>query len=377
MQLPRRRFLRLATGAAALPAISRIARAQAFPTRPVTMIVPLAAGGSADVVGRILAERMRMSLGQPVIIENITGADGSIGTGRAAHARADGYTIVIGIISTHVLNGAFYSLQYDLLKDFAPISPLALFPFVLFARNTMPAKDLNELVVWLRANPNKASAGFATAASHLLTAFFQKQTGTQVTAVPYRGSAPELQDLVAGQIDVAFQPPDGLSLLRAGNVKAYAVTSDTRMTIAPAIPTFAELGLPTLSFSAWFGLFAPAGTPRDIIGKLNAAAVEGLADPAVQSRISDLGIEVFPREQQTPQALGALVKADAEKWWPIIKEFRDQDAMSRHFRLIFLERASVDRVDVVPTSANSLLMSPLSRKAPLQRPLGRPRRVLS
>jgi tripartite-type tricarboxylate transporter receptor subunit TctC len=321
MRLPRRRFLHLAASAAALPAVSRSARAQAFPTRPVTMIVPLAAGGSADVVGRVVAERMRMSLRQPIIIENVSGADGSIGTGRVAHARPDGYTIEIGVIGTHALNGAFYSLQYDVLKDFVPISPLASAPFVLFARKTMPAKDLKGFVAWLKANPNNASAGFATAASHLLTAFFQKQTGTQVILVPYRGSAPEIQDLVAGQIDVAFQPPDGLSLLRAGSINAYAVTSDTRLALAPDIPTFAEMGLPTLSFSAWYGLFAPKGTPNVIIDKLNGAAVEALADPAVRSRFVDLRMDIFPRERQTPKALGALQKADIEKWWPIIKEF--------------------------------------------------------
>jgi tripartite-type tricarboxylate transporter receptor subunit TctC len=272
------------------------------------------------VNGRVVAERMSGLLGRPIIIENISGADGSIGTGRAARARPDGYTIIVGQTSTLVLNGAMYSLQYDVLNDFAPISPLAALPFVLFARKTIPANDLRELIVWLKANPNKASAGIATVGLRLLTTFFQNRTGTDFALVPYRGVTPGIQDLVAGQIDLYFTTPLQLPLVRAGSVKAYAVTSDRRLALAPDIPTFAELGLPSLSFSEWNGLFAPKGTPKDIIVKLNGAAVEALADPAVRSRFVDIGFEVFPRERQTPEALGALVKADAEKWWPIIKE---------------------------------------------------------
>jgi tripartite-type tricarboxylate transporter receptor subunit TctC len=319
MNLPRRKFLHLAAGAAALPAAARIASAQAYPTRPITMIASLAAGSASDTTGRIMAERMRRPLGQPVIVENVSGADGSIGTGRAARARPDGYTIDIGTLNTHVLNGAFYSLQYDVLNDFAPISPLITTPFVLFARKAIPAKDLNELIAWLKANPNKASMGVNAVGPRLVAAFFQKETGTHFGLVPYRGVPPAMQDLVAGQIDLFFGAPDQLTLMRAGSIKAYAVTSNARLAVAPDIPTFAEMGLPALLWSSWYGLFAPRGTPRDITGRLNAAAVEALADPAVRSRLVDLGFEVFPREQQTPEALGALVKADAEKWWPIIK----------------------------------------------------------
>jgi tripartite-type tricarboxylate transporter receptor subunit TctC len=313
--LPRRRFLHIAASAAAFPAVSRDASAQSYPTRPITMIVPGGAGGPTDVVGRVIAERMRGFLGQPIIIENVTGADGSIGTGRAARAKPDGYTIDLGYMSANVLNGAFYSLPYDVLNDFAPISPLTTTPVVLFARKTMPAKDLNELIAWLRANPNTASAGVGTVGLRLLTALFQKETGTHFTLVPYRSGAVEVQDLVAGQIDLAFVGTPGLlSLMRAGSIKAYAVTSDTRLALAPDIPSFAEMGLPAVSWSSWVGLFAPRGTPTDIIGKLNAAALEALADPAVRSRLTDLGVEIFPRVQQAPEALGALVKADAEKW---------------------------------------------------------------
>jgi tripartite-type tricarboxylate transporter receptor subunit TctC len=320
MKRPRRQFLQLAAGAVVLPAVSRIAKAQAYPTRPITMIVPTVPGGILDTTARILAERMRGSLRQPIIIENVGGGDGSIGAGRAARARPDGYTIDLGYLGNHVLNGAFYPLQYDVLNDFAPILPLAASPQVLFARKTFPANDLNELIVWLKANPNKASAGISTVDHRITTAFFQKETGTRFTLVPYRGSAPAVQDLVAGQIDLLFNTLDRLPLVRTGGIKAYAVTSNTRLARAPDIPTFAQLGLP-LFWSAWAGLFAPRGTPRDIVDKLNAAAVGAVADATVSARLVDVGLEVFPPEQQTPEALGAIVKADAEKWWPIIKEF--------------------------------------------------------
>jgi tripartite-type tricarboxylate transporter receptor subunit TctC len=321
MKLPRRTFLQLAGAAAAGPTFSRVATAQAFPTRPITMILPFAAGGSLDAIGRLLAERMKKSLGQPVIVENVGGADGSIGVGRAARARPDGYTIDLGFLGGHVLNGALLSLPYDVLNDFVPISPLVTSPEVLFSRETLAAKDLNELIAWLKANPNKASMGIVAVGPRLVATLLQKETGTHFALLPYRGLSLAAQDLVAGQIDFLLGAPAFLSLVRAGSIKAYAVTSDTRLAGAPNLPTFAEMGLPALSWSAWYGLFAPKGTPKDIIAKLNAAAVDALADPAVRSRLADLGQEIFPREQQTPEALGAIVKADAEKWWPIIKEF--------------------------------------------------------
>src|SRR5215475_4508217 len=320
MKLPRRKFLQLAWAAGAAPSFSRLATAQMiYPSRPITIIVPFPPGGTVDAVARVLAERMRGALGQPIIIENVSGAGGSIGTGRAARAKPDGYTIDLGLLSTHVLNGAFYSLPYDVLNDFAPVSPLGTTASILYARKTMQAKDLRELVDWLRTNPNKASAGIPIASWHLLTAFFQKETATQFTFVPYRSGV--MQDLLAGRIDLSFMTPDMLPLVRAGSIKAYAVASDTRFALAPDIPTFGEMGLPTVSYSAWYGLFAPKGTPKEIIGTLNAAVVEALADRAVQSRLADFGVEIFPRDQQTPEALGARVKADAEKWWPLIKEF--------------------------------------------------------
>jgi tripartite-type tricarboxylate transporter receptor subunit TctC len=322
MKFPRRQFLHLAAGAVALPVVSRIASAQTYPTRPITMIVPGVAGGPTDVFGRIMAEGMRRSLGQPVVVENVTGADGTIAVGRAARARPDGYTIDIGFMSTHVLNGAFYSLPYDLLSDFAPIAALEKTALIVVGRKTLPAKDLPELIAWLKANPNKASVAVATAGIRLLATYLQKQTGTQFVLLPYRGTAPALQDLVAGQIDLLFDNArTSLPLVRAGSIKAYAVTGDMRLTVATDIPTFAEMGLPALSYSEWVGLFASRGTPREIIGRLNGAAVDALADPAVRARIVEFGAEIFPRDQQTPEVLGALVRSDAEKWWPIIKEF--------------------------------------------------------
>jgi tripartite-type tricarboxylate transporter receptor subunit TctC len=322
MKLRRRQFLHLAASAAAVPAASRIAGAQSYPTRPITMIVPFAAGGIVDAVARIVAERMKESLGRPIVIENVSGADGSIGTGRAARARPDGYTIDLGFLGTHVLNGALFSLQYDVLNDFASISPLAAGPGILFAKKAMPGEDVKELIAWLKDNPNRASAGITTPSVHLLTALLEKEAGTQFNLVPYRVFALAMQDLVAGRIDLTFGGADQLPLVRAGTIKAYAVTSEARMAFAPDLPTFAEMGLPALSYSIWWAIFAPKGTPRDIIGKLNVAVLETLADPAVRSRLTDLGLEIFPREQQRPDALGAMQRADAEKWWPLIKEFR-------------------------------------------------------
>jgi tripartite-type tricarboxylate transporter receptor subunit TctC len=221
-----------------------------------------------------------------------------------------------------VFNSAYYALPYDVLNDFAPILPLVRFPALIFARKTLPPNNLIELIVWLKANPNKAAAGRAALPFHLLAALFQKETGTQFAIIPYRGGAPALQDLLAGQIDLFIATSTAfLPLVRAGDIKALAVTADTRMAVAPDIPTFVEMGLPALSYSEWSALFAPKGTPADIVGKLNAAAVEALADPAVQSRLADLGNEVFPREKQTPEALASMQRTDAEKWWPLIKEF--------------------------------------------------------
>jgi tripartite-type tricarboxylate transporter receptor subunit TctC len=263
---------------------------------------------------------MRVSLGQPVIIENVSGADGSIATARAARARPDGYTIELGYRGTHVLNGAFYSLQYDVLNDFAPISPLVTTPGVFFASKNVAANDLRGWIAWLKANPGKASVGIYTVGVRLIMAVFQRETGTRFALVPYRGVPPAMQDLMAGQIDMVPGTPDQLPLLQTGRIKALAVTGETRLSLAPDVPTVAEIGLPTFaSLGGWLGFFAQRSTLKDIISKLNAATVEALADPGARTRIADFGMEIFPREKQTPEALAAIVKADAEKW--LITEF--------------------------------------------------------
>jgi tripartite-type tricarboxylate transporter receptor subunit TctC len=323
VKLPRRTFLHLAAGATALPAVSRFAWAQTYPTRPVTMIVPFAAGGPTDVLGRILAERMRGALGQTVIVENSTGAGGTIGVGRVARASPDGYMIGLGLWSTHVVNGAIYTLSYDLIKDFEPVALISrTLGLVIVAKKAMPATDLRELIDWLKAKPEKAS--FATAGvgspPHIAGVLFEKLSGTQLQFVHYRGSAPAIQDLVGGQIDMGIDSPTTtLPQVRAGTIKAYAVTAKSRLSAAPDIPTVDEAGLPGMYLSVWFGLWAPKGTPKDVIAKLNLAARAALADPGMGSRLADLGQEIFPADQQTPEALAALQKAEIEKWWPIIK----------------------------------------------------------
>jgi tripartite-type tricarboxylate transporter receptor subunit TctC len=289
------------------------APAQTYPSRPVSIIVPFPAGGPTDALARILAERMRLSLGQSVIIENPTGAGGTIGTGRVARAAPDGYTIILGHWQTHVVNGATYTLSFDVVKDFEPISLVADTPVWLVARQTLPAKDLTELIAWLKDNPHKATVGIPGVGGGA-------DTGTRFQFVPYRGGAPMIQDLVAGQIDLTFtQVASSLAQVRAGQIKAYAVMAKTRWWAAPETPTIDEAGTPGLYASFWHGFWAPKNTPRDIIGKLNASVVETLADPAVRRRLIDVGQEIWPREKQTPEALAAQQKTEIEKWWPIIK----------------------------------------------------------
>jgi len=306
--------------AAALIGIGATA-AQPYPSRPITLIVPFAAGGPTDTLARVIAERMRVSLGQPVIIENVAGASGSIGVGRVARAIPDGYTIGIGQWDTHVLNGAVLPLQYDLLKDFAPIAQLPSNPQLIVARKDLPPKDLGELIAWLKANPEKASQGTAGAgsAAHISGAYFQSLTSTRFQFVPYRGAAPAMKDLMGGQIDLMFdQAVNSLPHVRGGRIKAYAVTARTRLASAPEIPTVDEAGLPGFYISVWRGLWVPKDAPLEAIGKLNAAVMDALADPAVRQRLADLGQDIPPREQQTPEALGTLHKTEIAKWWPIV-----------------------------------------------------------
>jgi tripartite-type tricarboxylate transporter receptor subunit TctC len=286
------------------------------------MVVPFAAGGPTDVIGRVLAERMRNTLGQTVVVENTTGAGGTAGAGRLARAAPDGYTIGIGQNGSHVITGATYSnLPYDLLKDFEPLTLVCITPFMVVAKKSVPANDLKSFIAWLKDNPNKTvgTAGQGSI-SHVCGLIFQNATQTQLQFVPYRGIAPAMQDVVAGQIDMIISDPVAtLPQARSGNIKAYAVCASARLPAAPEFPTVDEAGLPGYHVALWHGLWMPKGTPKPILDKLHAAAVEALADPAVRTRLEALGQDIYPRERQTPEALGALQKSEIEKWWPIIK----------------------------------------------------------
>jgi tripartite-type tricarboxylate transporter receptor subunit TctC len=271
---------------------------------------------------RVMEPQLTRSLGQPLIIETISGAAGSLGTAKLARAAPDGYTIGLGQWDTLVLNGAIYKLPYDLRTDFQPIALFASNPQLIVSRKDLPAADLRELIAWLKQRPEKATQGTAGAgsAAHISGAFFQSVTGTRFRFVPYRGAGPAMQDLLGGQIDLMFdQVGNALPHVRSGDIKAYAVTAKNRLAAAADIPTVDEAGLPGFHVSVWRGLFAPKGTPRDVIGRLNAALVDALADPAVRQRLADLGQEIPTREQQTPEALGALHQAEIAKWWPIVK----------------------------------------------------------
>jgi tripartite-type tricarboxylate transporter receptor subunit TctC len=309
-------------GAAALLLQVVAVAAQTYPSRPITMIVPFSAGGPTDTIARIMAERVRGPLGQTVVIENVTGAAGSIGVGRVARSAPDGYTLSIGHWSTHVVNGAIYSLPYDVFNDFEPISLIASNPQLVISKLGVPATNLKELIAWSKANQDKLSVGTAGAgsASHVSGVYFQNTLGARFQFIPYRGAAPALQDVMAGQVDIMFdQAANSLPQVRGRTIRAYAVTAKKRLVSAPDIPTVDEAGLPDFYIAVWHGLWAPKGTPKEVIGKLTAAVREALADPTVQKRLVELGQDIPPPEQQSPEALAAYHKAEIDKWWPIIK----------------------------------------------------------
>jgi tripartite-type tricarboxylate transporter receptor subunit TctC len=310
--------------AAALIVLASImnAAAQTYPVRPITMIVPYPPGGPTDTLGRILAERMRATLGQPVIVENVGGAGGTIGAARAVRAAPDGYTINFSNVASHVFSNVVYKLPFDMLADLEPIALLTISPVWIIARNSLPAKDVKELVAWLKANSDKATWGIVGPGSpaHLCGVYFQKNTGTTFQFVPYRGAGPVIQDLVSGQIDLScIEASASRPAVQGGKVKAYGLLAKTRWAASPNTPTIDEAGVPGLYLPFWHGMWAPKGTPADVVGQLNVALIDALADPAVSKRFTDLGVAIAPREQQNPDGLRSHHKAELDKWRPIIE----------------------------------------------------------
>jgi tripartite-type tricarboxylate transporter receptor subunit TctC len=322
MDLNRRKLLHLCASAVLLPNSLRSAAAQSYPGHPITVIVPVPAGGQMDSVARVIVERMRVTLGQPLIVENITGASGTIGVGRVARADPDGYTLLYGAWATQVVNGAVYSLPYDAMRDFEPIALTSVAPWMIAARTSLPVNDLKELITWLKDNPDKALAGTSGAGGpgHIGGVLFQKLSGTSFQFIPYRGVTPAISDLVAGQIDIMIaDPASAVPQFRAGRVKLFAVTSPTRSPAAPHLPTVDEAGLPGLYLAPWHGIWSPKATAPHIIARVNAAVVETLRDTKVRQRLNELGSEIPPPEQQTPEALRTFHQAEIDRWWPIIK----------------------------------------------------------
>jgi tripartite-type tricarboxylate transporter receptor subunit TctC len=311
--------MRHLVAAIALSFLACIAQAQTYPSRPVTLLVPFPPGGSTDTAARIIGERMRAPLGQTVVIENVGGAGGTIAVGRLARAAPDGYTIDIGQWDTHV-GSIIYPLAYDLQKDFEPIGLMSVNPQLMIARKGFPADDLKGLVAYMKANPGMATFVDQNAAAKVTGILMQQSTGTTVQFIPYRGAGPAMQAMLGGQVDLmVVQAAVTLPQARAGTVKILANLSPSRSPVVPGVPTSEESGIPGLYASGWFGLFAPKGTPKEIIARLNGAMVQALADPGLRARYTDLGLDVATREQQAPEGLAAFHKAEIEKWWPIIK----------------------------------------------------------
>jgi tripartite-type tricarboxylate transporter receptor subunit TctC len=322
MRRMRRLKRALGIGVALAALMGSIAAADVFPSRPITMVVPYPAGGLFDVVGRALAEPMRAALSQSVVVENVGGASGSIAAGRVARAAPDGYTVAFGSGDQFVVNAAIYPLQYDVVKDFEPVTLVMDGPLIILSKNAVPANNLKQLIPWLKENSATVvhAHNGGGGVLHLCGLELQRAAGASWPFIPYRGAAPALQDMIGGRIDVmCTSPASSLAMTRNGLLRGHAITANARLATAPEIPTVDEAGFPGLHISVWGGIFVPKGTPRDVIGKLNAAAVAALADPMVRKRLVELGQEIFPRDKQTPEALAALQKAEIEKWWPIIK----------------------------------------------------------
>jgi tripartite-type tricarboxylate transporter receptor subunit TctC len=322
MTLSRRNLLHLAAGATAAGAYPNYAFAVDYPTRPITIVVPFAAGGATDVLARMLANPMGSSLGQTVIVEDLAGAAGGIGVAKVVHATADGYTLCVGTLTTNVLIGGLYKLDFNLLTDLVPIAELAYEPLLICVKNSLPVKNLTELIAWLKANPGKASVGIPGVGStgNLAGISFQNATGTTFQFVPYRGDGPAVQDMMAGQIDMMIEPSSNFTAqVKAGTIRAIAAPSKTRLASLPEVPTTDEAGLPGFYASIWFGMWAPKGTPQDVLAKLNAATVAALADANVTDKLHKLGQQIAARDLQAPDAFGAFQKSEADKWWPIIK----------------------------------------------------------
>jgi tripartite-type tricarboxylate transporter receptor subunit TctC len=316
------RKLLIAAAFVAACASATTATAQTFPTKPVTIVVPFAAGGPSDVLARVLADRMRTTLNQTVVVENTTGAAGTIGVGRVVRSPADGYTISFGHLGTHVVNGAIYPLNFDLLSDLEPVGLIGGNPMVIVSKLGVPAKDLKELIAWLKANDGKATFGTAGvgSGSHFSGLYLQSLIGTKAQYVPYRGTGPAMQDLVAGNIDIIVdQASNSMPQIHAGKIRGYAVLANQRMKAAPAIPTVDEVGLKNFYVQLWSGMWVPKGTPKDVVAKLNASLRDALADPGVLKRFADLGLDAAPATQQSPETLRAHQKAEVDKWWPLIK----------------------------------------------------------
>ena len=340
------------------------ARAQGYPARPITMVVGYGVGGPSDTIARIISERMKSALGQPIVVENVTGAAGSIGIGRLARAAPDGYTIGLGDWSTFCVNAAMYNLPYDIVKDFAPIAPLPSAPQIIVTKNVVPTRNLSELVTWLKSNQDKVSYGTSGVGSpsHVSGVLLQNFIGAKFQLVPYRGAAQVMSDMIAGQIDLSMFPVTvALPQLRAGNARAYAVTAKARISAAAEIPTVDEAGLPGFYISLWWGLWAPKGAPNNVIAKLNEAVIETLADPGMRARIAEQGLDIPLRDQQTPEALAAFQKREIEKWWPIVKAANSEATeTSNHLRIGFHRRSPLTDHNALTMLSDIFLASPRS-----------------